>query len=260
MSGAPAFDNVGSDIIDAYLIGVENALIAAGAPRAERMQVLQDLETQIAEMVAMRPLPPTEEAVRAVLDTLEPPAHFAAMYTNGGKKNESTAPASLATQRTFRLTRPKWPNVAAVSVAILACGCLFAMIAAAANGPNDFWILLALLNCFVGLVFTPIALWNAYRQLRSDLTTPGRGLVLKSAIVYGTIAPILFVLWAAVVTEGLVPILLGIVALFYVQYVLLRRLWNYLSDALPTPPTATTNSSNRNAPPSAQQATPMPAL
>ena len=112
---------------------------------------------------------------------------------------------------------------------------------AAASGPNDFWILLALLSCFVGIVFTPIALWMAYRQLRSDPAARGRDLVLKSAIVYGTIAPILLVLLAAEATNGAAPMLFGIAAFFYAQYHLLRRLWKYLSDSLPTPPSASTN-------------------
>ncbi len=117
MSSAPAFDDVGLKLIDTYLIGVETALITAGAPRADRTQVLQDLETQITDMVALRPQPLTEEAVRAVLDTLEPPAHFAAMYTNGGKRYESTTPTSLPRRRSLRLPFPKWPNAAAASAA-----------------------------------------------------------------------------------------------------------------------------------------------
>ena len=87
------------------------------------MQVLQNLETQIEEMLLPHPLPFTEETIRAVLDKLEPPSHFAAMYTNGGKSHESTSPTSSAPQRSFRLTRPDWPIVAAVGAAILVLSC-----------------------------------------------------------------------------------------------------------------------------------------
>ncbi len=79
---------VGRAAIDAYLDSVELALIAADAPRIDRLQVLQDLEAQIADMLAQQPTPLTEESVRSVLDKLEPPSHFAATYGNG----KQTAP------------------------------------------------------------------------------------------------------------------------------------------------------------------------
>jgi hypothetical protein len=260
MSGASSFDDVGSHLIDAYLIAVENALVAAGAPRPDRMQVLQNLETQIAEMLAPEPLPYTENAVRAVLDKLEPPSHFAATYGGGSKSHESTSPISSAPQRSFRVSRPNWPIVAAVSAAILVFGGFTALIAAS-SGPNDFWMLLTLLNGFVGFIFTPVALWKACRQLRSDPAAPGRDLVLNSAIVYGIIAPILLVLLATAATNGGATILFGIAAFLYAQYALVRWLWKSISDALPPSHSAsTTNPTSRNAPSPLPPATPMPAL
>jgi hypothetical protein len=260
MSGAPSYDDRGSKLIDEYLIAVENALIAAGAPRPDRMQVLQNLETQITEMLTPHTAPFTEDAVRAVLDKLEPPSHFATAYVNGSKIHASVSPTPSTPPRPFPKILPNWPVVAAVCAAILASGVLFGMLAFA-SAPNDFWGFLTLLSCFVGVVFTPIALWMAYRQLRSDPAAPGRSLVLKSAIVYATIAPIVLVLFAAVLTEGAALVVFGIAAFFYAQYHLIRRLWRYLSDTLPTTPSeSTTNSATRNAPPSAHPATPMPAV
>jgi hypothetical protein len=259
MSGDTAFDDVGSKLIDAYLIDVEKALIDAGAPRPDRLQVLQDLETQIAEMLAPGPMPASEEAVRAVLDKLEPPSHFAVTYTNGGKQHDATAPISPAAPRTFRLPRTRWPNVAAVSTVLLVFGCLSAILAGSSPA-NDEWMVLAVFGCLVGLTLTPIALWMAYRQLRSDPAKTGRGLVIKSAIVYATIAPVLFVLWTAAATNGAFLILVGVAAFLFAEYVLLRRLWKYLCDAFPTPPSATTNPAIPDAPPSAHPATPMPAV
>ena len=68
---------IGRATIDAYLDSVEQALMAAHAPRSDRLQVLQDLESQIAEMLAREPAPLTEESVRSVIEKLEPPRHFA---------------------------------------------------------------------------------------------------------------------------------------------------------------------------------------
>jgi hypothetical protein len=260
MSDASSLDDQGSDFIDAYLIAVENALVAAGAPRADRMQVLQNLETQIEEMLQPHPLPFTEDTIRAVLDKLEPPSHFAAMYSNGGKRYEPASPTTSAPQRAFRLARPHWPNVAAVCASSLVLSVMFGLIVGA-SGPNVFWLVMTLLSGFVGFVVTPIALWKAYRQLRSNPAAPGRSLVINSAIAYGTLAPILLVLIAGEATNGAAPILFGIAAFFYAQYVLLRRLWTYLSHALrATPAASTTNSAGRGTPPSVRPATPMPAI
>ena len=74
---------VGRAAIDAYLDSIEQALLAAHAPRSDRVQVLADLEAQIADMLAREPQPLTEEVVKAVIARLEPPSHFAAMYGNG---------------------------------------------------------------------------------------------------------------------------------------------------------------------------------
>ena len=60
--------DVGRATIDAYLDSVEHALMAAHAPRSDRLQVLQDLESQIAEMLAREPAPLTEESVSAVIE------------------------------------------------------------------------------------------------------------------------------------------------------------------------------------------------
>ena len=73
----------GQAVVDEYLDAVERALIASGAPRSERTQVVQDLESQIVEMMAALPQPVTEESIRSVIARLEPPAHFAATYGNG---------------------------------------------------------------------------------------------------------------------------------------------------------------------------------
>src|SRR6187200_3117103 len=80
---------VGRAAIDAYLDSVEQALLAAHAPRSDRVQVLADLEAQIADMLAREPQPLTEEIVRMVIARLEPPSHFAAMYGNGKQAPQS---------------------------------------------------------------------------------------------------------------------------------------------------------------------------
>src|SRR5262245_4379371 len=180
MTGNPASDDVGSDLIDAYLISVENALVAAGAPRADRMQVLQNLETQISDMLAPLPLPFSEEAVCAVIARLEPPGHFTAIYGNGGKPGESVSPTPSPSRqsRLARLPSVQWPMVAAASCALLPIGFFLTLLAAAshAEGPAVLFAFLTLL----GFVLTPFAIWRAFKQLgQAADNASGRSLVLN---------------------------------------------------------------------------------
>jgi hypothetical protein len=225
---------VGRAAIDAYLDSVELALIAADAPRIDRLQVLQDLESQIADMLSQQPTPLTEESVRYVLDKLEPPSHFAATYGNG--KQTPPTPPTAAPGRFARLPRAPWPFIAAASCALLSVACLLAVFAAAtdARGFLDIFMFLVVLSFFV----TPIALWIAYRQLRARSNLLGRDLVLKSTCVYAALALALLTLFLAVITEGFALLALGVAAFVYFEYLLVRRIWRRMSDALPPQPAA----------------------
>jgi hypothetical protein len=253
---------VGRAAIDAYLDSVELALIAADAPRIDRLQVLQDLEAQIADMLAREPQPLTEESVRSVLDKLEPPSHFAATYGNGGKTTDSTSPSRSAPtlSRFVRIPRVPWPQIAVASCALLCISCLLALFAAAtsAHGPLDLFMFLVI----VSFVFSPIALWIAYRQLRAHPSVPGRDLVLKSACAYTAIALAVLMFFLALITEGFVLMALGVAAFVYFDYLLVRRLWRRMADALP-PQSASSSplETNGNAAASpVTSATPMPAM
>src|SRR4051794_9641757 len=65
--------DVGCATINAYLDSVEEALLAANAPRGDRVQVLADLESQMADMLAQHPAPLREEAVKSAIEKLTPP-------------------------------------------------------------------------------------------------------------------------------------------------------------------------------------------
>jgi hypothetical protein len=257
-------ENSSSDIgrasIDAYLDSVEQALMAAHAPRSDRLQVLQDLESQIAEMLAREPAPLTEESVRALIEKLEPPCHFADTY---GNPAEST-PTSKS--RFARLPhtgwRVHWPTVAAVSCAMLVLGCLLAMLEAGArsNGPI-LGVSMSLI--FLGFFVTPIALWKAFRQLQTQVNTrqnSGRELMLKSTVVYCTLTSALLILLAIAITAGVILFPIGVAAIVYAQYTLIRRLWRRIAEALPPQPdAASTIEPNGGSSPIGSRA-PMPAM
>jgi hypothetical protein len=243
---------VGRAAIDAYLDSVEQALLAARAPRSDRLQVLQDLESQIADMLAHEPSPLTEESVRSVVEKLEPPRHFANTY---GNAIDST---SWSIRRFMRLEHINWPLISAVSFALNPAGGLLALL-----NPGLFGAVTVLFLLPIGLLFTPVALWKAFKQLRADpRKTRGRYLVLKTMVAYGVLVPVVVVLFAAVITEGYAFFLLGFAALVYVQYLLVRRLWRYMAEAIPpqAEPVSTSHANGNGASSHLGSATPMPAM
>ncbi|MEO7402036.1 MAG: hypothetical protein ABIU95_00030 [Burkholderiales bacterium] len=221
---------VGRVAIDAYLDSVEQALIAAHAPRSDRMQVLQDLESQISDMLAQQVLPLTEEMVASVIARLEPPSHFARTYGNG-KESPPSARERLTQLRRVRLPYLRWSIVSAVSCALLPGGVVLAFLAANAHGLSRFALLLA----FIGLVLTPFALGMARKLRAQSDPTEGRHFVLQSTVVYGVIAPTLLMAFVTAATEGYALVPFGIVAFVYFQYLLIRRVYRYMADAAPRP-------------------------
>jgi hypothetical protein len=219
---------IGQASIDAYLESVERALLDAQAPRSERLQVLQDLESQIADMLAQLPQPVTEQTVQDVIATLEPPRHFAETYGTQGKETRSRQPNGTAT-----VALNRWVAVSAISCALIPLGCLL-LVFAAATSMNGLAVLIATLPLIVGCVLTPIALRKGFRQLRAaPARYLGRELALGTMVGYVATAPLLLLLIACVVTEGAVLYLLAIAAFFYFQYLLMRKVWQRMADALP---------------------------
>jgi hypothetical protein len=258
MTENATFD-IGRAAIDAYLDSVEQALLAAHAPRSDRLQVLQDLESQIAEMLGREPAPLTEESVRSLIEKLEPPRHFADTYGNAAE----SAPSSTAS-RFARLPHIRWPTVAALGCAMLVFGCLLAMLAASERSAGPI-LGVSMLLIFLGFVLTPATLWKAFRQLQtksSNQQNSGRELMLKSAVVYCTLASALLILLAIAITEGVILFPIGVVAIIYAQYTLIRRLWQYMANALPiqldSASASEVNGGNANTPIGSRA--PMPAM
>jgi FtsH-binding integral membrane protein len=144
-------------------------------------------------------------------------------------------------QRSIRLPRPNWSQIAAACAASLVASILFALLVGA-SGPNDFWILMMLLSGFVGLVATPLALYFALKQLKANPGKQrGRNLAAAALLTYAAITPILLLIVAEISTEGLIIYPLGFLAFVYAQYKLIQHLRHHTIAALPadppTPPT-----------------------
>lgn len=259
MTENATFD-VGRAIIDAYLNSVEQELLATNALRSDRAQVLQDLESQIADMLAQQPQPLTEGSVQAVIAKLEPASHFAAMYANG-KQPRVASPGRISTRRGIR-----WSYVAAACIAVSMLGGILLLLGAVVLhplvGPNhdDLAMLMQMvmqIALFFGFVAAPGALGMAYAQLRAQPGgSPDRDLVLKMIIAYAIMAPALVMAVLTEWTYGLVLVPFGILGFIYLQYWLVRRLHRYLADHLP-PQSATAPPSESSQRPAAPVGTAM---
>src|SRR4051812_22852700 len=234
-SAASGRSDVGQAAIDAYLDSVEQALLAANAPRGDRVQVLQDLETQIADMLAIGQQPLTEEIVQWLIAKLEPPSHFAATYGNGNGNSKEPKPdwvAQIASRSSFR-----WPFVASLSCACLCVGCLMLLLAGGTMFNGGPFVVLIVLMLLAGFVLTPIALWKAVKQLQAQPDEHrDRELVLKSALVYCVIVPALLMGFLTLATHGFIVVPFGLAAFVYLQYMFVRRPQRHLSETLPPQP------------------------
>jgi hypothetical protein len=242
-----------------YLDAVERAMTAARAPRTDRLQVLQDLEVQIADMLAQQPQPLTEESICAVIASLEPPSQFAADYATEKESRESTDAAQAGPTGT--LARNRWAVAAAISCALIPVGCVLLLLAGAErlHGPVVGALVLLML---VGGVITPIALWKAFQQLRAEPKLLGRDLALPTLAIYCTVVPALLFILACVATDGYLLIPIGIAAFGYLQYVHVRRFWQRAADTLPSQPTPANNTHEQHptSPVSFSTALSMPAV
>jgi hypothetical protein len=249
---------ISCDPIDVYLDAVERAMTAAHAPRADRLQVLQDLEAQIADMLSQQPQPLTEEAVCAVIASLEPPSHFVETYANA---KEEPAPQI---NHSGSIAYSRWAVGSAISCGLIPLSCVLLLFAAAGHlhGPA---IGAPILLMLIGAVLTPIALRKAFKQLRAEPGQHlGRELALRAMASYGVAVPALLFVLVCAATDGYILFPVGIAAFGYLQYVHVRRLWQRVADTLPpqstVTPTSDAHEHRPTSPPSLSNAMSMAAM
>lgn len=220
---------VGRIAVDVYLDSVERALLAVHAPCGDRLHVLQDIESQIADMLARQPPPLTEEAVQAVIATLELPRHFAEAY--GREEREIQSPL---TDRSQMLPYNRWVIASAISCTLIPLSGALAALAVASGIPVPelpFFMLIVIVAC----VLTPVALWKGFKQLRADPSRYfGREIAIGTMTGYFSTVPLLVLAGACLATRGYILFPLAVATFIYLQYLLVRRIWRYMADALPT--------------------------
>jgi hypothetical protein len=205
-------DNLTSAVrarIDAHLDAVEKQLEAAGADRTKRRSIVDDLETQIFDMLAARNAgSPTLSDVDAVLASLDPPSAYANW---GSVPADSRQPATTPVVAEPRLCPAVKKGTRYLAVALI--GALLLILAKCeydveyrSSGPPISIVIKALLvgaglALIVGPFLVTVFGWIATEGIRrSDGREYGLGLAVIEALLFPTL--IIWVIAFGVATSG----------------------------------------------------------
>jgi hypothetical protein len=194
--------------LDAHLDAVEKVLVDGGRTRAQRRAVLDDLESQIQEMLAARSANPALPDIDAVLGQIDPPGAYAEGRSNAAGAGEaSTILGSLAPTGIARLSRAAlWGFVCVLGAlvgALVVNGIAWTMLVPSAP-PHVYvedsfvlWVVISRLATVtllgVGLIGTILG-WIGFVQIRgSKGTLRGTGLALFAGLFYPAVLVIVLV-------------------------------------------------------------------
>ena len=105
MGAALGLDDAVRRCIDEHLDSIEEVLRGTGMARSERQNILDDVETQIVEMLAARTHGrPTVEDAKAVIAELDPPESYAS-EGQGEQRKEPERSAPLALPKKWTLDK-----------------------------------------------------------------------------------------------------------------------------------------------------------
>jgi hypothetical protein len=202
-------DNLASavrDRVDAHLDAVEKQLEAAGANRTKRRSVLDDLETQILDMLAVRnSRSPTLTDVEAVLASLDPPSAYA---NSGSVPVVPRQPATTPPVAERRLCPAVKKGIRYFAVTLI--GALVLVLttvggdferAGAPPQPSEAFPTMAMkallvgaaLAMVVGPLLATVCGWIATKRIRrSDGREYGLGLAVVEALLFPTL-----IIWVA---------------------------------------------------------------
>ncbi len=206
-------DNLPSAVrarIDAHLDAVEKQLEAAGADRTKRRSIVDDLETQILDMLAARSAgSPTLTDVDAVLASLDPPSAYA---HSGSVSADSPRPATTPVVVEPRLCPAVKKGTRYLAVALI--GALLLILAKAeadveyrwsGPAPTSIVIKALLVGAGLALVVGPFLVtvfgWIATERIRrSGGQEYGLALAVIEALLFPTL--IIWVIAFGVATSG----------------------------------------------------------
>ncbi len=217
---APELDPEFRNLIDARLDAVERALLRVQVSYSERRHIVGEVETQIYELLARRSENPTREDVIAVLDSLDPPEAYIPEELRG-RQAEATAESAPAKPRGPRLSK------LAVGSALLVVLVLLVGIPFVAGGhARDAEVVAAFMgiNLFLATLVGCAAL---VRILRSNGLLRGLPLALFATLAFPLLLINIAVVMLIVATHGVLPWMITVAGLVYLNYLGIRRLWQW---------------------------------
>jgi hypothetical protein len=154
-------------LIDARLDLIDRTLIRAEVAWSERRSIVGEVETQIFELLARRGQIPTQEDVRAVLDSLDPPEAFIPESLFGQRVDIPVAGAERSnwSERVVRLMT-QTGSVAACTVSLLIINGIVVLIIAASDGVIQWIVTLAGLAWLNYAAVRRLRRWSAARHGR----------------------------------------------------------------------------------------------
>jgi hypothetical protein len=214
----PEFRN----LIDARLDAIEQILLRVQVSYSERRHIVGEVETQIFELLSRRGENPTREDVVAVLDSLDPPEAYVPEDLRG-RLSEATAGVVPVKARGPRVSK------LAVLSAVLVIVILLIGLPLVATNHADRAETITFTGIYLFLA-TVVGAAALVRVMRSGGRLRGLPFALFSAIAFPLVLVNFAVVMLVIATQGVLPWLLTIAAIGYLNYLGIRRLWRWLSE------------------------------
>ena len=210
-------------LIDARLDAIEQILLRVQVSYSERRHIVGEVESQIFELLSRRGENPAREDIVAVLDSLDPPEAYVPEELRG-KLGEPAVGLSAA--------KPKGPRVSKLAVinAVLVALLLLVGIPMLATSHSRDTADIAFsfgLNLFLASLLGIVAL---VRVLRSGGRLRGVPFALFAVIAFPLCLINAAAIMLVIATQGVLPWLLTLAALGYLNYLGVRRLWRWLGE------------------------------
>jgi len=210
-------------LIDARLDAIEKILLRVQVSYSERRHIVGEVETQIFELLSRRAENPTRDDVVAVLDSLDPPEAYVPEELRGKLGESAIGPPAA---------KPKGPRVsklAVVSAVLVAILLLIGVPLLATSHSRDTAEIAAFfgVNLFLASLLGIAAL---VRVLRSGDRLRGLPFALFAAIGFPLCLINAAAIMLVIATQGVLPWLLTLTAIGYLNYLGIRRLWRWLNE------------------------------
>lgn len=229
-------------LIDAHLDSIERVLFAGNVSRAERRNIVDEVESQIYDMLAARPEQPPGEAIGEILSRLDP----AAAYSPDAATAIPAAPPptgerfSLMPRKLWRRAREWWsyqPGVRRVSPPaisatgwVVAAGLVSLMVLAFRRPPVPLVILLAIVYLTAPIGVTVFGCLALRRIRRADSREYGLRLAVVETFFFPIVLANLALIGILAASEVAGLVLLAAAVIVTANIGLARYAWRRYGD------------------------------